>query len=99
MDIKVTKTTLNEIEELRELFLYEGNFQFVHNKCHDYNWCDDYFILVDGIKAGYGAVWGKDKRDDKDTIFEFYLIEPYRKFSSIIFKQLITISKATYIDC
>ncbi|MFL5789554.1 MAG: GNAT family N-acetyltransferase [Flavisolibacter sp.] len=99
MDIKVTKTTLKEIEELRELFLHEGNFQFVHNKCHEYNWCDDYLILVDGIKAGYGAVWGKDKREDRDTIFEFYLIEPYRKFSSIIFKELITISKATYIDC
>jgi hypothetical protein len=81
------------------LFLQENNFQFVHNKCHDYGWADTYLFSLDGIKIGYGAVWGKDKREDRDTIFEFYLGKPYRKLSAVFFKQLQAMSPVSYIEC
>jgi GNAT superfamily N-acetyltransferase len=98
MELKVVKTVLDEIRDLRILFLNEGNFQFVCNKCHDYGWADTYLIFMDGIRVGYGSVWGTDKREDRDTIFEFYVLRPYRKFSNLIFPEFIKVSKPLYIE-
>ena len=99
MEIEVNKTVLNEVSELRKLFLQENKFQFVHDKCHYYGWADYYLFLIDGIKAGYGSVWGGSKRQDRDTIFEFYLENPYRKFSNAIFRSLQEVSKAPFVEC
>jgi hypothetical protein len=97
MEIKVTKVELEEIQLLRTLFLQESNFQFIYNKCHSAGWADTYLIVTDEIKIGYGCVWGNDKREDRDTIFEFYVIKPFRKFANILFSKFISISGATHI--
>jgi GNAT superfamily N-acetyltransferase len=99
MEIKVTKTNLQEIQAFRVLFLNENNFQFIYNKCHDFGWADTYLFIMDEIKIGYGSVWGKDKREDRDAIFEFYLLKPFRKFSNLIFPEFISVSGATFIEC
>lgn len=99
MKIEVNKTVLDEVTELRKLFLKENKIQFVHDKCHYYGWADYYLFLVDSIQAGYGCVWGSNKRQDRDTIFEFYLQAPYRKFSNMIFRSFYEVSKAPYAEC
>jgi GNAT superfamily N-acetyltransferase len=99
MEIQVIKSQLEEVKFFRVLFLHESNFQFKYNKCHDYGWADTYLFFIDETKVGYGAVWGKDKREDRDAIFEFYIIEPYRKFANEIFRKLHTASGAAFIDC
>lgn len=73
----MTKTELREISALRTMFLHEGNFQFTYDKCHLYGWADTYVFRVNGNNTGYGSVWGKDKREHRDSIFEFYITEPY----------------------
>jgi RimJ/RimL family protein N-acetyltransferase len=98
MKIKVTKTRLEQIQPFRALFLHENNFQFIYNKCHDFGWADTYLFTMGEIKIGYGSVWGKDKREDRDTIFEFYLIKPFRKFSNSVFPEFISASGATFIE-
>lgn len=99
MEIKVIKTVLKDIEAFRILFLEENNFQFNYNKCHTYGWADTYVFLFDDVKVGYGAVWGKDKREDRDAIFEFYIVNPYRKFANAFFSNLHIISGAPFIEC
>ena len=99
MKIEVNKTSYDEIKELRKLFLQENKFQFVHDKCHYYGWSDDYLFLIDGIKVGYGSVWGGSKRQDRDTIFEFYLENPIRNYSTVIFRSLIEVSKVSFAEC
>ncbi|HXL57022.1 MAG TPA: GNAT family N-acetyltransferase [Chitinophagaceae bacterium] len=99
MELKVINTRLEEIQAFRILFLHENNFQFIYNKCHDYGWADTYLFTIDDIKIGYGSVWGKDRREDRDTIFEFYLIQPFRKFSNLIFPKFYTVSGARFIEC
>ncbi|MEP6746558.1 MAG: GNAT family N-acetyltransferase [Bacteroidota bacterium] len=98
MEIKIVKASLQEIQLLRELFLNEGNFQFVCNKCHQYGWAGTWLFLRDGTKIGYGSVWGKDKREDRDTIFEFYLLPPYRKDASFIFREFQVACGASYVE-
>lgn len=99
MEIKVVITGLEAIRGFRILFLQEGNFQFTYDKCHLYGWADTWLFLIDGEKAGYGSVWGSEKREDRDSIFEFYLIEPFRKSASIVFEEFCTASGATLIEC
>jgi RimJ/RimL family protein N-acetyltransferase len=99
MKLKVIKTGIEPIKELRALFLWENHFQFIYNKCHENGWADTWLFLSDGKKAGYGAIWGADKREDRDAIFEFYLSPPYKKMANLIFKEFCTISKATLIEC
>ena len=99
MEIKATRVELEEIQTYRISFLHENNFQFIYNKCHDYGWADNYLFLIDGTEVGYGAVWGQSKREDRDAIFEFYLIKPFRKFSNLIFKEFFLTSGATFIEC
>jgi GNAT superfamily N-acetyltransferase len=98
MNIQIIKTSLEEIQALRSLFLYENNFQFIYNKCHGAGWADTYVFIEDAIKIGYGSVWGKDKREDRDAIFEFYLIKPFRRSANIVFPEFITACGATYIE-
>jgi GNAT superfamily N-acetyltransferase len=99
MEIKVTRTGLKAIRDLRILFLQESNFQFIYNKCHEYGWADTWLFNIDGEKAGYGAVWGAEKREDRDAIFEFYLIEPFRNSANRLFEEFCTLSGATLIEC
>ena len=99
MEIKIIKSELEEVQSLRILFLHESNFQFIYNKCHTYGWADTYSFFIDDAKVGYGAVWGKDKREDRDAIFEFYIITPYRKFANVIFDKFHFACGAPFIEC
>ncbi len=99
MELQIIKIGLNEIKPFRELFLHGNNFQFVHNKCHEYGWADTWLFLIDGNKAGYGSVWGVEKREDRDAIFEFYLTPPFRKHASLVFSQFADATGAPFIEC
>src|SRR5471030_523909 len=99
MKLDATKTSLAEIQPLRNLFLAEISFQFVYNKCHGAGWADTYLFTIDEIQVGYGSVWGKDKRENRDAIFEFYLLKPFRRFADKIFPEFQKVSGAMFIEC
>ena len=97
-EIKIAKVPLSEIGHFRKQFLHENNFQFTYNKCHDYGWADTYLIMIDDLPIGYGAVWGSDERQARDSIFEYYIIPPYRSLNSKIFPLLISATNVIYIE-
>lgn len=99
MSIEIKKCLPADIEPLRGHFLHERKFQFVYNKCHDYNWCDDYIFSMDGNTIGYSAVWGSNKREERDAIFEFYLLPPFAGYSMACFEKLRSACNAKYIEC
>jgi GNAT superfamily N-acetyltransferase len=99
MEMRAIKSGLDQVQVFRILFLQENNFQFVHNKCHDYGWADTYLFFTDDVKIGYGALWGRSRREDRDAVFEFYIIKPFRKFANAIFQEFLSVSGATWIEC
>ncbi len=99
MQLNVHPTGLEEIRAFRTMFLHENQFQFVCNKCHDYGWADTWLFEMDGVSVGYGSVWGTDRRQDRDTIFEFFLIPHYRRHATAIFEEFRNLSKAIWIEC
>ena len=48
--------------------------------------------------AGYGSVKGRHA-SGRDTVFEFFVIRSFRKLCSELFRELLAISGAEYIEC
>ncbi len=99
MSIKVLKVELSEILSLRNLFLQENNFQIRYNACHERGWTDSYILIHNNKKIGYGSVRGKENHADRDSVFEFYIVPPYRNIASIAFQELLHVCAATFIEC
>jgi hypothetical protein len=99
MEIKIAKVGLNDILELRNLYLYENNMQVRYNACHERGWTDSYLITIDDAIIGYGSVKGKEDLSLRDAIFEFYILLKERRNASAAFKELITASGVRSIEC
>jgi len=99
MGFDIVKAQETDIESHRRLFLAEAKFQFIYNKCHGAGWVDNYLFKFEERAIGYGSVWGKDKREDRDTICEFFLDQPFRKYARQIFDQFIKASGAVFVEC
>ena len=96
--MEITRTSLPTIAHLRKEFLSENNIQFILDKAHRYGWADLYVFTVNQSHVGYGSVWGKEKREDRDAIFEFYLVSEYRQQAQKIFVDFCHASKAPHIE-
>jgi GNAT superfamily N-acetyltransferase len=92
------KTELKNIQFLRDLFLQETNFQIRYNACHERGWTDSYLLLIDDVSVGYGSVKGREIKDT-DSIFEYFVVPPFRKHSSELFRHLLDASGAQFIEC
>lgn len=95
---RAERVDLHQILPLRALFLQESNFQVRYDAYHARGWTDSYLFTTAGAPVGYSAVKGRE-RDDRDTIFEFFVVPPLRRMSSLLFSRLITTSGARYIEC
>lgn len=98
MKFNIRKIELPAILPLRQLFLQECNFQIRYNACHERGWTDSYLLTSGETAVGYGAIKGEEVAD-RDTIFEFYLIPPFRKYAGEFFLELIAASGARFIEC
>jgi GNAT superfamily N-acetyltransferase len=92
------RTELSTILPFRRLYLQEMNVQIRYDACHARGWTDSYALTIDGQQAGYGAIKGQEIAD-RDTIFEFYVIPPFRRHACDLFGALLAASSATYIEC
>ena len=98
MEFDIVKVQEADVEPHRRLFLAETKFQFVYNKCHGAGWADVYHFKLNEVPVGYGSVWGKDKREERDTVFEFFLDQPLRKYAGNIFKEFIKTAATRFIN-
>jgi hypothetical protein len=99
MTIQVRKVKLAEIQPLRALFLQETNFQVRYNACHERGWTDSYLLTIDNLTVGYGSIKGQQEIQNRDAVFECFVARPFRKKSSELFRELLTVSGAAFIEC
>lgn len=99
MAINIHKVGLQDILYLRRLFLQANNFQIRYDACHERGWSDSYIVEHHGLKIGYGAVKGNDKIEDRDTIFEFYIIPAFRNLAPLVFEELLKVTDASFVEC
>jgi GNAT superfamily N-acetyltransferase len=92
------KTELKNIQALRALFLQETNFQVRYDACHGRGWTDSYLLMLDDMAVGYGSVKGQEI-EARDTVFEYFVVRPFSRRSSELFRLLLAASGAGYIEC
>jgi GNAT superfamily N-acetyltransferase len=96
--LAVVKTRLSKIQRLRAQFLQEANCQIRYNAAHERGWTDSYLLTIDGVEIGYGSIKGSEQAN-RDTLFEMYVLPPFRTYASDLCKLLLVESKATDIEC
>jgi GNAT superfamily N-acetyltransferase len=92
------KTELQDIQSLRALYLQETNFQIRYDACHRRGWSDSYLLMMDNLSVGYGSIKGRQIKD-RDTVFEYFVVQSFRKQTSELFRQLLGVSEAQLIEC
>jgi hypothetical protein len=98
MELRAVRTSLKEIQSLRLLYLQEINAQVRYNACHERGWTDSYLIAANGLPVGYGSVKGQEIKG-RDTIFECYIIPPFRSMANELFEALLRESEVRFIEC
>jgi GNAT superfamily N-acetyltransferase len=98
MNFAIAKTDVARIQPLRALFLQEANRQIRYNACHERGWTDTYLLINGDVEIGYGSIKGQ-RIPDRDTVFEFYVIPPFRRHASALFRELLSASNASHIEC
>jgi len=99
MGPKAVKATLRDVEPLRALYLQEMHTQIRFDSCHWRGWSDEYLLKIEDEPVGYGSIKGKDDLKGRDTVFECYVIPPFRSSSRDLFAALLAASSATHINC
>jgi hypothetical protein len=98
MELRAVRTSLKEIQSLRLLYLQEINAQVRYNACHERGWTDSYLLTANGLPVGYGSVMGQEIKG-RDTVFECYVIPPFRPLANGLFEALLRESGVTFIEC
>ena len=94
----VERVDLETILPLRALFLQEANRQIRYNACHERGWTDSYLLKIDDHAVGYGSIKGREI-PDRDTVFEFFVVPPFRKQASQLFRQFVAAARPKFIEC
>jgi GNAT superfamily N-acetyltransferase len=89
---------LEEILPLRALFLQEANHQVRYNACHERGWTASYLLTVDGVSVGYGSIKGREI-PERNTVFEYFVVPPFRKSASALFRTLLAAARPQFIEC
>ena len=80
MTIEVCKTSLAEIQGLRDIYRHEMQCQIMFDSLHERpGWTQSYVITIDAAPVGHGAVTFGGPWKDNPTIFEFFVLPPYRQ--------------------
>ena len=100
MSATVLKVELAEIPQpgAQPSISDEMNCQIRYNACHERGWTDSYVLMFDDARVGYGSIKGREIKD-RDTVFEYFVIQPWRNRASELFCQLISASGAQLIEC
>jgi GNAT superfamily N-acetyltransferase len=97
MTLTAKKVKLQDIQSLRALFLQEANFQIRYDARHTRGWADEYLLSTENLAVGYGSIKGQEL-ESRDTVFEFFVLPPFRKNADGLFRELLAASGAKYIE-
>lgn len=96
MDVRAARGSVTDIAALRPLYLRELNAQMRYDSVHARGWSDVYLLHVGHHLVGYGA--SRSQEQVRDTIFEWFVLPPWRDHATGLFAALVSASGATLIE-
>ena len=93
------RVELRDIEGLRDIYRQEMNCQIIHDSIHARpGWSEEYLLIEDGSKVGYGSIAVGGPWHEKPTVYEFFVLTQHRSRVFDLFQGLLASSKATMIE-
>ncbi len=96
-NVSILSCRFPRIAPLRALFLTELNAQCRYDAAHARRGTTQFAIRQDDRDVGYGAV--KDMHETRGTVFEFYLMPPFRNEAPAVLRSLVETSGAEALEC
>jgi GNAT superfamily N-acetyltransferase len=96
-NLSIAACRRSDVQPLRALFLQEIAAQVRDDAAHGRRGTRWFLFGWDGRYIGYGAV--KDTNDGPGTIFEFYVVPPFRHDARDLLRGLIETSRAGALEC
>lgn len=97
LDVSILRCRFRKVEALRPLFLQELNAQCRYDAAHWRKGTRHYLIQHADHAIGYAAV--KDVHEGAGTVFEFYLMPPYRDGAMARLREVVDASGAEALEC
>jgi GNAT superfamily N-acetyltransferase len=95
--IEVIQSPVDAILALREQYRREMSCQIVHDSYHARGFTHSYQLRMDGRTVGYGSVTG-NPGGPRETIKEFYVVPEFRAEALPMFRELVTVAEARWIE-
>ena len=95
MRIRAERAEYKDVEALRGLYRQEADCQIIHDSALGRGMADPYVVLVDGRVGGYGAIWN---RHHEHRMMEFYTLPCQRPAALPMFRELLSVSRATEME-
>src|SRR5438270_644968 len=99
MRATATPTSPTAVLPLRVRYRQEMNCQIVHDSIHRrVGWTSTYALHLDDIHVGFGSVAVGGPWAGKATIFEFFVLPPYRSHAFHLFEVFLDASGARLME-
>jgi GNAT superfamily N-acetyltransferase len=96
-EMSIARCRPGSIRSLRTLFLQELNAQFRHEAAHHRGGTANFVVYADKRQIGYGSV--KDGTGRGGTVFEFYLLPPFRARAADALRGIVGVARADTFEC
>src|SRR5438132_10602453 len=99
MTIESRRAELRDIEALRDIYRQGISCQIIHDSIHSRpGWSQEYLLIEDGAKVGYGSLAVAGPWKDKPPVYEYFVLAQHRSRMFDLFIALLTSSGATMIE-
>jgi hypothetical protein len=99
MHIETRRAEFRDIAAMRDIYRQEMNCQIIHDSIHSRpGWTLEYLLIERGVTIGYGSVAVSGPWKEKPTVYEYFVLPPYRSRLFDLFIGLLTSSGATMIE-
>jgi RimJ/RimL family protein N-acetyltransferase len=94
-----TRSSADDVLELRERFREEMNCQIVHDSIHRrQGWASTYLLTSRGSVAGFGSVAVAGPWAGRPTVFEFFVLPEHRASAFDLFEAFLAASGARFME-
>lgn len=98
LTIQAERVPYHKIEHFRQLFIATLRSQVHYEACHARRWAEYYQLSLGQNKAGYAALKGMEHLQDRDSVFEFFLLPHYRQHALHFFRKILSVTEARFVE-
>jgi GNAT superfamily N-acetyltransferase len=99
MTLSAKPVSLQDILPWRDMYRLEMSCQIIHDSIHSRpGWTEEYGLYIGTTPVGYGSIAVAGPWKGKPTLYEFYVVPPWRTRTFDLFEALLAASGAAAIE-